>query len=554
MKRNLQALANTTFDVVVIGGGVHGLAAAWDAALRGLSVALVERCDFAQATTAGSFKLVHGGLRYLQYLDFPRMRRSIRERMLMMQMAPHLVHPLQFVLPCYGHAMKGREVMAAGMLINDFMGYDRNKLADPEKRIPAGRTISRAESLRLVPDVPARRLTGAALYYDAQMYNSERLALSFGLAADKHGAVLANYTEATGFLRDGNRVCGIAARDVLTGDRFDVRARVVLNVTGAWADALNQTLQSDTPSRTVRRVKGIQLIARSINGPFAFAFESRGQDHAASILARGKRLLFSVPWRGHSFIGTTDEIYEGDPDAFAITEADIRAFLDEVNAAWPAARLSREDVKFWCGGLMPIMDAGKDPRLASVARRDEVIDHERAGGPPGLVTANGIKFTTCRYLAEKAVDAAFRSLGRRKAPCTTDTSRLPGGHIERFDDFLQAAIREPVIDETTTRHLVYNYGSDIRLIRQRIWKDPSAGRHVGTSAEVTRAEIVHAVRDEMAVRLGDAVFRRTDLGTLGHPGREALADAAEIMAAELKWTESQKAAEIRAVESLYNLP
>ena len=239
IKRNLSSLADREFDVVVIGGGIFGACAAWDAALRGLSVALIERRDFGSGASANSFKMVHGGIRYLQHADVYRIRESSRERNALLRIAPHLVSPLPVMIPTYGHGREGKELLSAGMRLYDFVTLDRNKgLDDPDRRIPRCRMLSRGECLSTLPGLDAKGLTGGALFHDGQVHNTPRLVLAFLQSAASEGAVVANYIEATALLRAGDSVTGVRARDTLTDDTLEVRARVVLNCSGPWAERL----------------------------------------------------------------------------------------------------------------------------------------------------------------------------------------------------------------------------------------------------------------------------------------------------------------------------
>ena len=553
MKRDPAQLSSREYDLLVIGGGINGVCTAWDAALRGLSVALVEKGDFGEATSSATLRIVHGGLRYLQHLDFRRMRQSIRERMILMRIAPHLVHPLPFLIPTYGHVMEGMEALAAAMLINDLVSYDRNQLDDPEKFIPHARLISKRRCRRILPGVEQERLTGGAVFYDAQMYNSERLTLSFARSAADAGAHIANYAEVVGFSLDGRRVGRTRVRDVLTGEEFDVRARVVANITGPWSDIVLGLLRYEPPDRIVLRSKGIQILAPLLCEKYAFGVPSRQRDVEA-VFRRGTRLLFVTPWRGRSLIGTTDTVYRGDPDDFSITERDIAEFLAEFNAAYPGACLKRGDISFWYGGLRPITEETIQRDVSKASRKYEICDHAKNDRIQGLIGVVGVKYTTCRFLAEKVVDLVFRKLGYPKPPRPlTKQKPVFGGRIEKFEDFMQDAIRERPdhVSESVMRRLIYNYGSEYRRVLRYVEEDASGAGTVPGSEEVLRAEVVHGVREEMARRLTDAVLRRTDLGSLGHPGEAALAACADIMAAELGWDNARREKELREATMVF---
>lgn len=556
MKRDLERLANETFDLLVIGGGINGLAAAWDATLRGLRVGLVEKGDFGAQTSSATLKIVHGGLRYLQHLDFRRMRESIGERSVLLRIAPHLVEPFPFLVPTYGHFMQGQELMAAAILMNEVISFDRNRLIrDPARQIPAGRLVSREECMKLAPCVQREGLTGGVIFYDAQMYNSERLTLSFAMSAAEQGAALANYAQVVRLLRDADRVVGARVRDLLTGSEFDVRAAVTANMTGPWSDIVLGLLERPDPPRRVLRSKGIQIVAPRLTDGIALAVPSKYEDPDA-ILKRGGRNFFITPWRGVSLIGTTDTVYEGDPDAFRILDRDIQEFVAEINESLPTVQLSREQVPFAFGGLRPITEKNIDAG-SKVARKYEIYDHRRDLGIEGLVTVIGVKYTTCRLLAEKVVNLVFRKLGKVSPPVQTRERPLAGGDISDFKTLLREAIeaaRAVPWDERVALHLVRNYGTGYRRFVEWAKREPDVAQRLTGSDEVVRAEILHAVREEMPVHLSDLVFRRTDLGTLGPPARAALREAAELAGRELGWDAARMQSEIEQVMEAYKYP
>jgi glycerol-3-phosphate dehydrogenase len=553
LKRDLSRLSNIQYDLLVIGGGINGVCIAWDAALRGLSVALVEKGDFGEATSSATLRIVHGGLRYLQHLDFRRMRQSIHERTVLMGIAPHLVHPLPFLIPTYGHTREGTEALAAAMLVNDLVSYDRNRLSNPEKFIPGGRVISAYRCQRILPRLERKKLTGGAIFYDAQMYNSERLTLSFARSAFGAGADLANYAEAIGFVLDGRRIDRAKVRDVLTGDVLEVQGKVVVNATGPWSDIVVGLFRYNRPERTVVRSKGIQIVAPLLCEDYAFGIPSQQKDVEA-FLSRGRRLLFVTPWRGRSLIGTTDVVYRGDPDDFVITERDIADFIAEINSACPGVSLKREDVSFWYGGLRPITEKNVEKNVSRAARKYEITDHARRDGIHGLISVVGVKYTTCRLLAEQVVDLVFRKLGYHRPPPTL-TEKIPilGGNIDRFDDFMRHALRKKpdFLSDRAMGHLVHNYGSELPRILHYAAGDPRLAETIPGSDEVLKAEVVHGVREEMARRLTDVVVRRTDLGCLGHPGDAALRSCADIMAAELGWDDARRRDELSEAKKLF---
>ncbi|MBE9547076.1 MAG: FAD-dependent oxidoreductase [Proteobacteria bacterium] len=333
MRRNLSALANTEYDLVIVGGGIFGVCAAWDAALRGLSVAIIEKGDFAHATSANHFKMVHGGIRYLQHADIYRIRESSRERAALLRIAPHLVQPLPIVIPTYGHGIKGREFLSAGLFLYDIITCDRNRGVQADRRIPRCRFISRQEVLELFPGIKEKSLTGGAVFCDGQIYNPPRLAISFLKSAVNRGADAANYVEATGFLQKGNRVSEVKARDVLTGNQFEIRSKVVLNTAGPWAHRL---LRSELGLRLNSKPTFSRDLAFVVNRHpmtrYAVAFSTKAKD-SDTILDRGGRHLFAVPWRDYTLIGVWHVVFNEAPEKIGVTEKELQEFIDEVNEA-----------------------------------------------------------------------------------------------------------------------------------------------------------------------------------------------------------------------------
>lgn len=524
-------------DLIVVGGGVTGACVARDAALRGLRVALVEKHDFSHATSAASSKLIHGGLRYLRNFEVRLIRESLRERRLWERNAPHLVYPLAMLMPAYHGRKDSLNKIRAGLTIYDALAFDRGWLADADQRLPGHRVLSAAETLALQPELPVEGLAGAIRYYDCQMYSPERLALEVLLSAAAAGASLANYARVERFVRDGDRVAGVVVRDLLTGRAAELRAGLVINAAGPWADRLSA--DGAGPGVAMIRSKGIHVITRALTGGHALVLNGR----------RGHTFL--LPWRGRTLIGTTDEIYRGEPDAFRVTEADIAGLLATVNEEVPGLALTRADVLHTYGGLRPLVEDSSATSSYDASRRAEVCDHRAQGGPEGLVSVLGGKWTTSRRLAEHVVDLAGRKLGLRLPPCGTAEVPLPGGGIGNFNNFVATTASERAdVDPGLVRHLARNYGGRVGEVLH-VAGDPALARPLAEGLPEVMAQVVHAVRAEMAVALEDVVFRRTGLGTLGSPGEAALAEVARQMGALLGWDRAERVAQIDRVLDRY---
>ncbi len=542
MERSLEQLDCRRFDLVVVGAGIYGSAIAWDAASRGLSVAIVDRGDFGGATSANSLKTVHGGLRSLQRAAFRDMREFIRERNILGRIAPHLIQPVSFIVPTYRHPLRNKPLMRAVMAVNDAIAWDRNAGLDPTRRLPAGRVVTRDECLRLMPGIDPAGVTGGAVWHDCQMYNSDRLTLAFVSSACRAGAVAANYAEATRLVLDGRRVDGVEVRDRLSGDIVRVRAAWVVNAAGPWGWTL---LGSWLPHAGA--LASPPVFSKALN----LVFDMSPAPHALGSLV-DSRFLFLVPWRGVTMAGTSHETWAGRPDDSAPTWRDVRTFQAEVARAFPRAGVDTAEVRLVHHGLLPArLDRGGEARLL---KGSLVIDHGR-DGVDGLMSALGVRYTTARATAEQVVDALATRLGRPALPCRTRTTPLTGGDTGSISAF-EARCRQVLprrLDDAAIARLGRSYGTDVGTLAQLMDADAALGSPLSPSCPVTKAEVMFAVRREMAVRLGDVLRRRTDAGSAGHPGADAVAAAAAVMAGELGWTASRVDEEIAAFDRSYQL-
>ncbi len=554
MKRDLSKLSNHRYDLLVIGGGIYGVSIARDAALRGLKVALVEKGDFGAATSFNSLKIAHGGLRYLQHLNFARMRESIRERTVLMRIAPHLVRPLPFLIPTYGCGLQSKQVLRMALTINDWVSFDRNPFDDPERRLPPGRVISKSEYLEIVPDSIQKDLSGGAVWHDCQIQNSERLLISVLEGAVEQGAEVANYIEVKDLLRQKETVVGAQAVDVFTGDKFDIQAKITVNAAGPWVQQILNTLGPQQPERLVLS-KAMNLVCkRPLVKKYAVGLTSVHSfvdKHA--VLNKGKRLLFLVPWHQFTLIGTTHTAYHGLPDHFSVTESEIESFIAEINAAYPGAKLQREDIPFVYGGMLPMNANQEEGADVSLQKRYKIIDHEAVDRVKGLLSVVGVKFTEARYVAEQTVNRVSEKIGGERSVCKTHEIPIHGGDIEHLGNYISQEMKKNLqgLDESVCRHLIHTYGTRYRKILSDIDEDPKLGARVSEACPVIKGEILHAVREGMAQTLSDVVFRRTELRMHGHPGGESLRACAETMALERGWDEAKVLQEVNSVEALF---
>jgi glycerol-3-phosphate dehydrogenase len=554
MKRDLKKLSDSRFDVLVVGGGIHGVICTWDAVLRGLSVALIERGDFGSATSQNSMKIIHGGIRYLQDRNLARIRTMVRERTTWMMIAPHMVQPLAFITPTYPNFSNSRFAMKTVLTLNDLFGYDRNRLPDLGKHLPTGQILSKEETARFLPGLDTTGTTGAALWYDAQVHNSERLLLSFVISASKAGAVVANYVEATRSLKKGASLQGVTARDVLSGQEFDIQARLIINSTGAWIDQLVNDLGMDSSKPHFSTSVGINLVTHMIWEGYAAGLRSHtGRRNSLDRAARREQLFFIVPWRNFSIIGTWHAPWKGTPDSFVLTTGILQEFIHEVNSAFPGLTFTLRDVLHVHYGFLPMFDSGDHGNNVRLVREGRVIDHQVEDGIQGLISLMGVKFTTARVMAQKSVDLAIRKLGWESTACTTGEVPVVGGNIEQFKDFLndEQAKKPGGLPPDITEHLIYSYGSEYGEILHYLKEQPHLGKRVTDDSSVIKAEIIHAVRKEMAQNLVDVVQRRTELGATGLPSISVLKTCADLVGQELNWDTQQKSRAINQVKQAY---
>lgn len=529
MRRALDRLSNETFDLLIIGGGITGACVARDASMRGLTVALIEKNDFAGATSAHNSKLVHGGLRYLRNFELGLVRESLKERRIWQRISPHLVHPLPFLVPSFGGGWKARATLSAGLTLYDILSFDKGWLDDPAQRLPNHSWLNRKKAIDLEPVLDQPGLEGALQYYDAQMYSPERLALECLLDADANGAAIANYVEGKKLLnRDGN-VGGCTVCDRETGATFDVRAKLTLVAAGPWADIFLEQALGKPSSHKLMRSKGIHVLVPAIT-----------RKAALTVAASGGH-FFVLPWHGHTLLGTTDTAFKSDPDIVGVSETDIADFFAFINNYLPGAHLSREKVEYFYAGLRPLVDDGSSNTYGA-SRRSELVDHGKADGLSGLFSAIGGKWTTSRQLAQYVVDAIVERLELSAGECESDEDPTAGGDIGRIEDFI-AAQTTLHADFPTIEHLARMYGARLPDMLAETSNRPDLRASIGDAGDIG-AQITFAVREEMALRLSDVVMRRTCMGQVGLPSSDAVERTSRIMAAELGWSETRREAEI----------
>jgi len=517
----LAALSAAELDLLVVGGGITGAGIARDAALRGLSVALLEAVDFGAGTSSRSSKLIHGGVRYLQQGDIGLVREAASERTRIRRIAPHLAAPLLMVMPTYGRAMHMK--LAAGLWTFEKI----TSLADDERHV----MWDRAEALAQEPCLAHAGLHGAAAFVE-YLTDDARLVLETVMGAAAAGALCANHAEVTGF--DGGV---ITVRDTAGDESLQVRARVLVNAAGPWVEEIWRRA-GVRGARGLQLTKGIHVVVDHARLPVR---------HAVVMQARDRRSVFAVPRDGITYLGTTDTLFDVPALHPAVSADDVDYLLDAANRTFAGPPLARADVLASWAGLRPLLrEEGKAP--SEISRKDEIATDPATG----LISIAGGKLTTFRRMAERVVDLVFVRLGRRSPPCRTDEVPLPGGEPTALDPAALARSL-PQLSAVDAARLFRLHGAGCERIMARIADDPAAGEVVTGLPGVLRAEIEHALDEEMTLTLEDLLERRTrSLSFDRHQGLGGVEAAAAIAARRLGWGAARTGAEIEAYRALAN--
>jgi glycerol-3-phosphate dehydrogenase len=511
--------------VLVIGGGITGAGVARDASMRGLRTVLVEQNDLGSGTSSRSSRLIHGGVRYLETGDLRLVLEANRERRVLLRIAPHLVWPLPFLFPLHRGDRLSLWRLGAGMWLYDLLASFRN--------VKMHRMLGKRAVLEAEPMLRERGLRGGARFYDAQC-DDVRLVLATARSAMGHGALVANYMAVRSLERTAGRVTGAEIEDRLTGERATVRASVVVNATGPWADRL-RIMEDTGAAPLLRPTKGIHIVV-----------ERSRLDHRDGIIFLSPidgRVLFILPWRDLSYIGTTDTDTVETPDDLTVTPEEVVYLLRSANARFPSARLGLEDVRGTWAGLRPLLAAS--PAVPESGRSRE---HAIVQGSGGMISVVGGKLTTYRVMAKEAVDRAVRELrlreGRpRVTDADTDEEPLPGGETDDFSEFKARGLELGVVPESV-EHLISHYGTEAAGIYNLGAADRRLMRRLVPPHPAIEAEVLHAVRRELAQTVEDVMVRRTHL-YYEHPERgiPAANRVAELMGRELGWDDARIVAE-----------
>lgn len=541
--KTLKAAASDTFDLIIIGGGITGAGIALDAATRGLKTILFEKRDFASGTSSRSTKLIHGGLRYLEHMDFAMVHEGLLERGKLLKTAPHLAEPFPFVIPIYSDSKRNYThplMMRTGLILYDLFAG--------KYRFGKHRKLTKQEALEMAPKLDPQGLKGAFLYYDA-LTDDSRLVIDVIKAAHEHGAHFANYARIAGFLKnDSRQICGVRFRDELSGDILEARGHVVINATGVWMDdVINLNGNNSKNTKTVRPSKGVHLTVSADKLPVQSAFLI-----PASV---GHRFYFVVPWEGRVNIGTTDTDYKDSKDHPHVDINEIDEILEAINAYFPEAELKHSDVISCWAGLRPLIADPNATKTTDVSRKEELFEAE-----DGLISISGGKLTTYRKMAENAVNLASKKLRQQfnvnAGKSQTSDIQISGGGIPRDEIHkkIEALVKVESLDKDIIKHLAFTYGSNVDKVIAISHESEILRCRLSSELPHIAAEIVYAVRSEMAITLSDALTRRMRMAMLA--GRDAVTSArftADIMASELNWDQDQIEQQIHLFTEEFNL-
>jgi glycerol-3-phosphate dehydrogenase len=523
----LDAMEAKELDVLVVGGGVVGSGAALDATTRGLETGLVEARDFASGTSSRSSKLIHGGLRYLEMLDFALVAEALQERGLLIQkLAPHLVRPVPFVYPLHGRVWE-RVYAGAGVALYDTLGL----LSGTARGVPHHRHLSRRKALQIVPGMRKDSLIGALQYYDAQV-DDARHTMFIARTAAAYGAHVASRARVVEFLREGERVCGAVVQDLESGRSIKVLARQVVNSTGVWTDD-TQSLVGERGQFHVRASKGVHLVVP----------RDRIRSDSGLILRTEKSVLFVIPWGRHWIVGTTDTDWSLDKAHPAASSSDIGYVLEHVNKVLEIP-LGRGDVEGVYAGLRPLLK-GETEATSKLSR-----EHAVAHTVPGLVVVAGGKYTTYRVMAKDAVDEAVHGLERsmdRRIPesATKDVPLLGAEGYEALWNARHRLAESSGLHVVRIEHLLHRYGTLVDEVLELVAADPSLGEPLAGTEDYLRAEVVYAVTHEGARHLDDVLTRRTRISIeTFHRGTASADDTADLMGGALGWSDEQRQREV----------
>ena len=511
--------AKLAYDVLVVGGGIVGTGIARDASMRGMSVVLIEECDLSSGTSSKSSRLIHGGLRYLDTYDFGLVYKDLREREKLLRIAPHLVRPLKFVLPYYEQSQFQRFRLRIGMVLYDLLSMG--------KTLPSHQILSSDQLIQVEPSLRKEGLRGGAVFYDCQASFVERLSIENAISATENGANIFTHVRVIGFGSRRNSAGIVQVEDVLSKEKFDFRARCVVNATGPWADLTIHTLLKESSLNRLRTTKGIHLVV-----------PRRNQNAIILYSKSDNRLFFVIPWLNYSLVGTTDTNYLDDPGKVRPDISDMEYLLREAAVAIPG--ISEDDILFTYAGVRPLVQSSPGRKESAVSRNYRIIDHFSRNNSSALISVLGVKITSYRKASEDVTDLISRKL-KCARKCSTDSEPLPGGKgIADYDEFANIyseKLRKYGLDENQISHLLEIYGSRIVELMDIIDKEETLMKRICPKNPDLEAQVVLSVKNEFAFSVSDFMMRRVPIAFSVCRGLDCAETVARSMGRLLNWNE-----------------
>lgn len=518
-RRDPETSVTDHYDIVVIGGGINGAGIARDAALRGAKVILLEKNDFGGGTSSWSSRLIHGGLRYLEHGEIPLVFESLHERRYLRELASHLVRGLKLSIPIYADSQRGKFLIRLGMLVYDLLSI--------RKKLPKHRMLTARELLLEEPGLREEGLTGGAQYFDAQVTFAERLVIENVIAAQEAGAVVRNYSTVIGITVRDQAVRSVQFVDQNSGVETEIFARVVVNAAGPWVDRVLATVNREMKP-VMGGTKGSHIVVSRFPGAPSSAFYVEAR--------KDGRPFFIIPWNDLVLIGTTDIRYQGDPGDVTASAEEVDYLIEETNAVFPSAGLSRASIHYTYAGVRPLPRHDKGPESA-ITRKHIILTHR--GLAKGLMSIIGGKLTTYRNLAELVVNKSMRELRGEFDECQTRERPLPG--CVDLDDATRKVMASPGISTACANRLLSIYGSRSLDILTLSAEQPG---FIDEAETVLVAEVLHAIRKEFAATLTDIVHRRLMIGLMPDQGRAMIASIVDIATRDLSWDKKRRLREL----------
>ena len=532
MERNITALKSVHFDILVIGGGITGATIAFDAALRGYRVALIEKHDFGWATSMATSKMLHGGLRYLAQFDIEVVKESLVERHRLTELAPHQAFPLPFLFPIYKDTPTPKWMLQIGLTLYDFLHLSAPTPKDKSKYFPKYVWHNKEKTLELEPNLDPNNLKGSFVYYDAQNLHPERMNIDFVKSAVAYGAVVANYVQAEDFLTNNynnkNTVTGVQAVDLITNESFKIVSKTCINAAGPWGfEILNKLYPIEKSNRTLIKSKGIHLIFPKKQGDYALTFNTRDDKH-----------FFVLPWLNYTLIGTTDSVFDDSPDNVYITEEEVVKLINLVNEYYPV-QFSYDELLHAYAGIRPLVAKGNTKNSYNVSRKHEILDHDVEHNIENIVSVFGGKYTTSRALAEDTVNFLQNKYKLGSVPCKTKKTTLKSGNFKIFySDYIkkECMVLENIYPIELIKHLIEYYGTDYKEILRYVEDNKNLLEPIDKSNIRIKAEINYAIDHELAYTLSDFLYRRCGWGNEGLKDKRILKNIATYMGKFFDWT------------------